>query len=115
MFLVSIMFALLYFICSIFININWINDIACYFGYFLAIYLVTFIALVPGFNYVFMLISLLFNKKETKTNVKKEEDVTVLIPMYNAKNSIKETIESIKNQKYCGNICNIADFFIKKW
>ena len=110
MFLVSIMFALLYFICSIFININWINDIACYFGYFLAIYLVTFIALVPGFNYVFMLISLLFNKKETKTNVKKEEDVTVLIPMYNAKNSIKETIESIKNQKYCGNIyINIID------
>ena len=110
MFSISIMFAVLYFICSIFINVNWINDIACYFGYFLAIYLVTFIAIVPGFNFVFTFISLLFNKKEKKTCIKKEEDVTILIPAYNAKKSIKETIESIKNQKYCGDIyINIID------
>ena len=58
---------------------------SCYFGYFLAIYLVTFIALIPGFNYVFMFIGLLFNKKEKKSCIKKEKDVTVLIPVYNAK------------------------------
>lgn len=110
MFLISTMFALLYLICSIFININWINDIACFFGYFLAIYLVTFVAIIPGFNYVFMFISLLFNKKEKKACMKKEEDVTILIPVYNAKDSIKETIESIKKQKYCGKIyVNIID------
>lgn len=110
MFFMSIMLALFYFICSIFININWINDIACYFGYFLAIYLVTFIALVPGFNFVFMFISLLFSKKEKKSCIKKEEDVTVLIPVYNSKDSIKETIESIKKQKYCGDIyINVID------
>ena len=51
-----------------------------------------------------MLISLLWNKKEKKIIKKKEEDVTILIPMYNARKSIKETIESIKKQKYCGNI-----------
>lgn len=66
MFLVSTMSALFYFICSMFININWINDIACSFGYFLAIYLVTFVALVPSFNFVFMFISLLCDKKEKK-------------------------------------------------
>lgn len=110
MFFMSIMLALFYFICSIFININWINDIACYFGYFLAIYLVTFIALVPGFNFIFMFISLLFGKKEKETCMKKEEDVTVLIPVYNSKDCIKETIESIKKQKYCGDIyINVID------
>lgn len=110
MFLISIMIALSYLICSIFINIFWINEIACSFGYFLAIYLVTFIALIPGFNFVFMFISLLFDKKERNDCTKKEEDVTVLIPMYNAKKCIKQTIESIKNQKYCGNIyINIID------
>ena len=110
MFLISTMFSLLYLICSIFININWINDIACYFGYFLSIYIVLFIALIPGFIFVFTLISLLCNKKEKKKIKTKEEDVTILIPMYNAKNSIKETIESIKKQKYCGNIyVNIID------
>ena len=110
MFLISTMFSLLYLICSIFININWINDIACYFGYFLSIYIVLFIALIPGFIFVFTLISLLCNKKEKKKIKAKEEDVTILIPMYNAKNSIKETIESIKKQKYCGNIyVNIID------
>ena len=110
MFLISIMFALLYLVFSIFININWINDIACYFGYILAVYLVTFIAIVPGFNYVFTFISLLFNKKEKKSCIKKEEDVTILIPAYNAKKSIKETLESIQRQKYDGNIyINIID------
>lgn len=110
MFLVSTMLALFYFICSIFININWINDIACSFGYFLAIYLVLFIALIPGFNFIFMFISLLWDKKEKKICTKREEDVTVLIPVYNAKKSIKETIESIKKQKYCGNIyINVID------
>ena len=110
MFLISVMIALLYLICAIGININWIYDIACYLGYFLAIYLVTFIALIPGFNYVFNLISLLLDKKEKKEYSKKEEDVTILIPAYNAKNTIKETLESIQKQKYCGNIfVNIID------
>ena len=63
MFLVSIIIALLFTICSIFININWINNIACYWGYFLAIYLVTFIAIIPGFVYVFNFISLLYSTK----------------------------------------------------
>ena len=104
------MFATFYFICSTFININWINDIACSFGYFLAIYLVTFVALIPGFNFVFMFISLLCDKKEKKSHMKKEKDVTVLIPVYNSKKSIKETIESIKKQKYCGKIyINVID------
>ena len=110
MFLISTMLAFFYFICAIFFNINWINEIACSFGYFLAIYLVTFVALIPGFNFVFMFLSLLFDKKDKKACPKKEQDVTVLIPVYNAKRCIKETIESIKKQKYCGNIyINIID------
>lgn len=110
MFFVSTMLALFYFICSIVININWINDIACSFGYCLAIYLVTFIALIPGFSFIFMFITLLFDKKDKKSCMKKEEDVTILIPVYNAKKCVKETIESIKKQKYCGNIyINIID------
>lgn len=104
------MFAVLYLICSIFINFIWIKEIACLLGLFLAIYLVTFVAIIPGFKYVFMFISLLFNKKEKKSRREKEEDVTVLLPVYNAKESIKETIESIQDQKYCGNIyINIID------
>lgn len=71
MFSLSIFLALAYLIFSIFIGIPWINDIACYFGLFLAIYLVTFIALIPGFNYIFMFVSLLFHKKRPKNMRKK--------------------------------------------
>ena len=106
MFFISVIVSLFYFICSIFISINWIIDIACYFGYFLAIFLVVFIALIPGFIFAFMLISLLWKKKEEK-KCKEERDVTILVPMYNVKTCIKETIESIKKQKYCGNIYTI--------
>lgn len=110
MFLISTMTAFFYLIFSIFINISWITEIACYFGYFLAIYLVTFIALIPGFNFVFMFISLLFSKKVRKQCIHKENDVTILIPVYNAKKCIKNTIESIRAQKYCGDIyINIID------
>ncbi len=110
MFLISIMLALVGLIISIFINVYWIIDIACFLGYFLAIYLVTFIALIPGFNYVFHLVSLLFCKKDKKSQAKKEKDVTILIPVYNVKNTIRETLTSIRNQKYCGNIyINIID------
>ena len=110
MFFVSIILGILYLVFSIFISINWINDIACYFGYFLAIYLVTFIALIPGFNYVFNFVSILFSKKKRKQCQKEEKDVTVLVPVYNSKECIKETIESIKNQKYNGKIhINIID------
>ena len=109
MFLISLICSLIYLIFSICININWINDIACYFGYFLAIYLVVFVAIIPGFNYVFNFISLLFNKKEKKL-CSKEEDVTILIPVYNSKKTIKDTLESIKKQKYTGDIyINIID------
>ncbi len=104
MFLISTLISLLYFFIAIFISINWINDIACYLGYFLAVYLVLFIALIPGFIYAFMFISLLHNKKEDKKCLKKEPDVTVLIPVYNGKECIMSTIESIKKQRYCGNI-----------
>lgn len=110
MFLISITFALLYLIFSIFIGINWINDIACYFGYFLAIYLVTFIALVPGFNYMFTFASLACSKNKKKIYTSKDKDVTILIPVYNSKECIKETIRSIRNQKYDGNIyINVID------
>ena len=109
MFLISLICSLIYLIFSICININWINDIACYFEYFLAIYLVVFVAIIPGFNYVFNFISLLFNKKEKKL-CSKEEDVTILIPVYNSKKTIKDTLESIKKQKYTGDIyINIID------
>lgn len=104
MFLIAIITSICYFLISIFINVNWINDISCYLGYPLAIYLVIFIALIPGFIYMFMLISLLIGKKEKTPCVKKDKDVTVLIPVYNAKDTIKETLDSLKRQKYHGKI-----------
>lgn len=95
---------LLYLIFATCINLNWIHDIACYFGYPLAIYLVVFVALIPGFIYMFTILSLLFCKRERKQCQKKECDVTVLIPVYNAEKTIQKTIQSILCQKYSGQI-----------
>ncbi len=104
MFILSNIMALLYFIIAIFICINWINDITSILGIFFAIYMVTFIALVPGFNYIFIMMSLFFNKNKEKKEKLQEKDVTVLIPMYNAEDVIKNTIKAIEKQQYSGKI-----------
>ena len=97
MFLISMIIALICLICSICININWIYDISCYLGYFLAIYLVTFIAIIPGFQYVFNFVSLLLHKNDKKKSYnKKEEDVTILLPVYNAKKSIETSLKKLQ-------------------
>lgn len=96
--------SLFYLILASFININWIHEIAAYFGYPLAIYLVVFVALIPGFIYIFTLISILIIKRKKQNNIKSNCNVTILIPVYNAMNSINKTIESILCQKYCGKI-----------
>ena len=96
--------SLFYLILASFININWIHEIAAYFGYTLAIYLVVFVALIPGFIYIFTLISILIIKRKKQNNIKSNCNVTILIPVYNAMNSINKTIESILCQKYCGKI-----------
>lgn len=62
--------SLFYLILATYININWIHEIAAYFSYPLAIYLVVFVALIPGFIYVFTLISILFTKKDKKIVLK---------------------------------------------
>ena len=62
--IIVLIILLLYLVFAICININWIQDIACYFGYPIAIYLVTFVALIPGFIYMFTLLSLLFIKRK---------------------------------------------------
>lgn len=96
--------SLFYLILASFININWIHEVAAYFGYPLAIYLVVFVALIPGFIYIFTLISILIIKRKKQNNIKSNCNVTILIPVYNAMNSINKTIESILCQKYCGKI-----------
>lgn len=46
-----------------------------------------------------MFIILLLQKAKEKKTCIKEKDVTVLIPMYNSKEYIKDTIKSIMKQK----------------
>ena len=96
--------SLFYLIIATFININWIHEIAAYFSYPIAIYLVVFVALIPGFIYIFTLISIVFTKKKRKNCIQRGCDVTILIPVYNARKSIQKTIDSIMHQKYCGKI-----------
>ncbi len=96
--------SLFYLILASFFNINWIHEIATYFGYPLAIYLVIFVAVIPGFIYIFTLISILIIKRKKQNNSKSNCNVTILIPVYNAMNSISRTIDSILCQKYCGKI-----------
>lgn len=59
------------------------------------------IAIIPGFMFMFNLISLLTHRlKKHEDGEYEAPEVTVLIPAYNAQSSIKETLYSVLNQHF---------------
>jgi len=77
----------------------------------LALYLILYIAIIPGFMNSFLLCSLLLDNRPTVKYFNSYPDVTILVAAYNEAPSIKETLLSLINQDYLGliNITVIND------
>ena len=94
----TLVFATAWALISIYLSIPWLGDLSTHIGFLLALYLILYIAIIPGFMNSFLLCSLLLDNRPTVKYFNSYPDVTILVAAYNEAPSIKETLLSLINQ-----------------
>ena len=87
---------------SIWLSLNWLNELGRTIGRLPALYLVSFIAYVPGFMNAFLMASLLLDRRPPRALAERLPGVTVLVPCYNEAAAVADTIGSLAMQNYPG-------------
>jgi len=103
-FVAALLFSFLWVIASYSIAIPWINDLKNVFGYFLTYFFTIGIAFIPGFAMAFVYSTLLLDKRIRKKDIISLPPITILIAAYNEEETILNTLHSIENQEYNGDI-----------
>lgn len=103
-FMFSLLISSLWLITCFWISIPWIKDLAVYVTLIPAGIIVFSIALIPGFMYMFLVISYLTDNRKTRIYTGDYPGISILIAAYNEANNIASTLISIKNQDYPGDI-----------
>lgn len=85
---------------SIWVSQPWYEDLSREVGVLLAYFLITFIAIIPGFMNAFVAIALLFDKRPKVIDDQKYPPVTVLIAAYNEQTAVVSTLTSLFRQNY---------------
>ncbi|WP_251372677.1 glycosyltransferase family 2 protein [Polynucleobacter sp. MWH-UH25E] len=85
---------------SIWLSLPWYSDLATQIGGVFAYFLITMIAIVPGFMNAFVFISLLLDKRPKVIADQRYLPVTILIAAYNEAMSIEATLMSLIKQEY---------------
>lgn len=103
-FIIANVVALAWFLVSTYICIYWIDFLSNKVGTFLAWEAVLFIALIPGYLNIFLLISLLLDRPPVLYYQRNYPKITLLIAVYNGETCIGETLKSISKQDYQGDM-----------
>lgn len=99
-FLISQMTAISWMIFSIKLSVPWLNDLSKVVGFPLALFIITFIAYVPGYLVSFTAISLLLDRQPSIKGIHPSIPVTILIAARNEAERIATTLRYIANQEY---------------
>jgi biofilm PGA synthesis N-glycosyltransferase PgaC len=103
-FLIALIGAIAWMGFSIWAAGPWLADLKSYVGTAFAIFLVYGIAIIPGFMNAFMAISLVLDKRPPHRPLSVYPPISILIAAYNEEASIEETLVSIDQQKYPGEL-----------
>lgn len=101
-FLISLFFAMCWFVASAWLSYFWLLDLSKVIGVPLAIFFIFFLALLPGFINAFIACALLLDRRPQVFLPKNFPDVDVLIPVYNDGKEVIDTIKSVMAQDYPG-------------
>lgn len=89
---------------SVWLSIPWFYDLSAIVGVWFAGYLIGFIAIVPGFMNAFVVASLFVDIRPKLKAVAHYPPVTILVAAFNEALNIEDTITSLANQDYPGEI-----------
>jgi poly-beta-1,6-N-acetyl-D-glucosamine synthase len=103
-FAAALLLACLWVAFSIWVSIPWLNDLVSLTNWLAAIFVLTFIAYLPGFMNVFLLTSLILDRRPPRCVPSFYPGVTVLIAAYNEEDAIGSTLSAIAGEKYPGEL-----------
>lgn len=103
-FLGCLLIASAWMIFSIWFSFDWILDLGALIGIPLAVFLIGFIAIIPGFINAFIVSAIVFDQRPHLRHIDQYPNISLLVPCFNEEQSIVETIKSILNQNYPGDI-----------
>jgi len=101
-FVIALTAALLWCGLSVWLSLKWIDDLSALLGRPLAIFVIAFIAYVPGFMNAFLATTILLDRRPERRAWKKYPDLTVLVACYNEATNVADTIRSLAEQEYSG-------------
>ncbi|NBT34467.1 MAG: glycosyltransferase family 2 protein [Betaproteobacteria bacterium] len=99
-FLLALLVAIAWCSFSIWASRFWFEDLSAALHWAVAIYVIGFVAIVPGFMNAFVVSSLLLDRRPARRRLAQYPPLTILIAAYNERDSIRETLESIRSQHY---------------
>lgn len=107
-FLIAISLATLWFVLCTWLALHWIRDLAQYIGFVLSFTVIFLIALLPGFMNVFLLSAYMLDRRPKAKPIKKWPNISVMVAALNEEKLIADTVVSLGNQDYEGNLEIIA-------
>ena len=103
-FIVSLLFSLSWMSFSFWYSQPWYSDLSNEIGEFLAYFIITFVAIIPGFMNAFVAMALLLDRRPKRIIDQHYPIVTILIAAYNEEASIASTLSGIFLQDYPADI-----------
>ena len=99
-FVICLTMAFTWMVVSIWLSLPWYEDLSREIGWPLAFFLISFIAIVPGFMNAFVICSLLLDKRPEILREQHYPPITILIAAYNEAADIATTLKSIFLEDY---------------
>jgi len=103
-FLISQTVAFLWVIFAIKLSLPWLSDLSNVVSFPLALFIITFLAYVPGYLLLFAAASIILYKQSVFEEARPSVPVTILIPLRNEVERMPTTLRCIANQEYEGEI-----------
>lgn len=103
-FVLVLLFALAWMSISIVLSRPWLQGLSVIVGFATAVFVITFIAYVPGFMNAFLIGSILADRRPQRRAITEFPDICVLVASYNERDNIADTLESLHRQDYTGRV-----------
>lgn len=103
-FLLALTVAIAWTGASIWLSYPWLLDLSRVIGWWATIFIITFIAYVPGFMNAFLIVTILLDHRPRRTLPSRYPGVTILVACYNEADNIVGTLGTIAGQGYPGSL-----------